>query len=160
VDVLLEERQVADMRRNTIVSTFMRTLDEYQGILILTTNRVGTFDEALRSRLQLALHFPSLGKDERRKIWCRFINQLGRRGENINEDKLLNRLDELAKFILNGRQIRNAVGTAMRLARHQKAELDFSHIEAVIYVGSNVEDYKKRIFGYNNEESARAYRLR
>jgi SpoVK/Ycf46/Vps4 family AAA+-type ATPase len=130
-DRLFEERHLADMRRIAIVSTFMRMLDEYQGILILTTNYIHIFDEALRSRVQLALHFPPLGEDERRKIWYRFMHQLDQKGGSINEDELL---DRLADFKFNGRQIRNVVGAAMRLARYQKVELDFSHFEAVIDV--------------------------
>lgn len=140
-DVLLEERQVTDMQRNAMVSIFMRMLDECQGILILTTNRMGAFSEAFESRVQLALHFPSLGEDERRKIWYKLIHNLALMGESINEVELLDSLDVLAKIILNGRQIKNAVRAAMRLARYKKAELDFRHFEAVMDVSSEPEDY-------------------
>lgn len=35
-------------RTNALVSVFLRVLEYYDGILILTSNRVGTFDEAIR----------------------------------------------------------------------------------------------------------------
>ena len=41
-DVFLEERDVRDLNRNALVSVFLRALEYYEGILILTSNRVGT----------------------------------------------------------------------------------------------------------------------
>lgn len=38
-DVFLEERTQADLQRNALVSAFLRVLEYYDGILILTTNR-------------------------------------------------------------------------------------------------------------------------
>lgn len=55
-DVFLEERDMKDLNRNALVSVFLRALEYYNGIVILTSNRVGTFDEAFKSRIQLALH--------------------------------------------------------------------------------------------------------
>ncbi|KAK7697667.1 hypothetical protein SLS64_013297 [Diaporthe eres] len=95
-DVFLEERTMADLQRNSLVSSektqikwlkfqtgkifnvflvFLRTLEYYDGILILTSNRVGTFDEAFKSRIQVAIHYESLTKKSRRAIWR---NQGGR----------------------------------------------------------------------------------
>lgn len=65
-DVYLTERTADDLHRNSIVSSmeamtkfckpcsnyrlvFLRALDYFQGILFLTTNRVGSFDEAFAS---------------------------------------------------------------------------------------------------------------
>ncbi|KAF2967356.1 hypothetical protein GQX73_g6226 [Xylaria multiplex] len=47
-DVYLERRSANDLRRNSIVSIFLRAMEYFQGILFLTTNRVGHFDEAFR----------------------------------------------------------------------------------------------------------------
>ena len=38
-DVFLEERSQADLHRNALVSVFLRVLEYYDGILILTSNR-------------------------------------------------------------------------------------------------------------------------
>jgi SpoVK/Ycf46/Vps4 family AAA+-type ATPase len=62
-DVFLEERSPADLQRHALVSVFLRVLEYYQGILILMTNRVGTFDEAFKSRVQLALYYPQLSEE-------------------------------------------------------------------------------------------------
>lgn len=38
-DVFLEEREKTDLKRNALVSVFLRALEYYEGILILTSNR-------------------------------------------------------------------------------------------------------------------------
>lgn len=52
-DVFLAKRGKADLKRNALVSVFLRVLEYYAGILFLTTNRVGTFDEAFKSRIHM-----------------------------------------------------------------------------------------------------------
>jgi len=43
-DVFLEQRSLADLQRNALVSVFLRVLEYYDGILVLTSNRVGKSD--------------------------------------------------------------------------------------------------------------------
>ncbi|THZ50551.1 P-loop containing nucleoside triphosphate hydrolase protein, partial [Aureobasidium pullulans] len=76
-DVFLEERSPMNLERNALVSIFLRVLEYYEGILILTTNRVGTFDEAFKSRIQLAIHYPSLNQEDRMSIWSNFLESMG-----------------------------------------------------------------------------------
>lgn len=54
-DVFLARRSREDHTRNAIVSVFLRMLEYYKGILFLTTNRIGTFDEAFKSRIHISL---------------------------------------------------------------------------------------------------------
>lgn len=54
-DVFLAKRSREDHGRNAIVSVFLRMLEYYKGILFLTTNRIGTFDEAFKSRIHISL---------------------------------------------------------------------------------------------------------
>ena len=75
-DVFLEQRSFQNLERNALVSVFLRVLEYYDGILLLTSNRVGTFDEAFKSRIQLALHYDSLDQNQREQIWTNFINRL------------------------------------------------------------------------------------
>ncbi|KAF1843475.1 uncharacterized protein K460DRAFT_407828 [Cucurbitaria berberidis CBS 394.84] len=74
-DVFLKEREIADLARNALVSIFLSVLEYYDGILILTSNRVGTFDEAFKSRISLALLYPNFTKSQRCRI-SMFENQL------------------------------------------------------------------------------------
>jgi AAA+ superfamily predicted ATPase len=54
-DVFLARRKPEDLHRNSIVSVFLRMLEYYKGLLFLTTNRVGSFDEAFKSRVHISL---------------------------------------------------------------------------------------------------------
>jgi hypothetical protein len=53
-DVFLEARGRGenDLRRNAMVSVLLRVLEYYDGILILTTNRMRSFDIAVQSRIR------------------------------------------------------------------------------------------------------------
>lgn len=44
-------------------------LDYYNGVLFLTTNRVGTVDEAFRSRIHLSLYYPALRNKQALEIF-------------------------------------------------------------------------------------------
>lgn len=48
-DVFLAERTLADLERNAIVSVFLRELEYYPGILLLTTNQPRVIDPAFMS---------------------------------------------------------------------------------------------------------------
>ena len=152
-DVFLEQRTLTDLQRNALVSVFLRVLEYYDGILILTSNRVGTFDEAFKSRIQLALHYEGLNGEQRRKIWGNFINRLETLDNKQNAPKgaeaspgvdthsLREHIDELARFKLNGREIRNAVTTARQLALYHGKSMDYKDIVHVIGVIGKFNQY-------------------
>src|SRR5450755_1316672 len=50
-DVFLAKRTHTDIVRNAFVSIFLRSIEYYQGILFLTSNRREEFDEAFQSRI-------------------------------------------------------------------------------------------------------------
>lgn len=52
-------------------------LEYYDGILILTSNRVATFDEAFKSRINLAIRYEDLEEEQRLKILRNFIQVRG-----------------------------------------------------------------------------------
>ena len=141
-DVYLEQRSMESLDRNALVSVFLRVIEYYEGILILTSNRVGTFDEAFKSRLQLALHYEKLKLKDRRKIWENFIKRLETLEETgIDFDDLDKHLNDLAKHELNGRQIRNAITTARQLALYEEKNLDFDDLQQVIKVALKFDKY-------------------
>ena len=111
-DVFLEKRSLHDIDRNALVSTFLRLLEYYQGILFLTTNRVQSFDEAFQSRIHVALKYNNLTEESRRTVWKSFLEKLGAGKVDVSEAEY----DELQKCDLNGREIKNAVKTAKSLA--------------------------------------------
>jgi AAA+ superfamily predicted ATPase len=155
-DVFLEERQTTDLARNALVSVFLRVLEYYDGILILTSNRVGTFDEAFKSRVQLAVHYPALNEDGRFEIWRNFIYTLRNTGVDMNFEELERKVAVLARHKLNGRQIRNLVWTARQLAKYKAERLEYTHLEQVIEIANEFEEYLDKTHGHTDEAYARA----
>ncbi|KAK7994554.1 hypothetical protein PG991_016142 [Apiospora marii] len=143
-DVFLEQRTLNDLKRNALVSVFLRVLEYYEGILMLTTNRVGIFDEAFKSRIQLALHYDNLDKSQRVQIWKNFFSRLqmleGEEGV-IDFDTLESYFDELAEYPMNGRQIRNTITTARQLAKFKKRPMGYGHLRHVIKVAGKFDQY-------------------
>lgn len=156
-EVFLEQRGLADLNRNALVSVFLRVLEYYDGILILTSNRVGTFDEAFKSRIQLSIHYGNLNIPQRRKIWRNFLTRLKEiDAESIDSEDIYDSLDEFAKMDLNGRAIRNAITTARQLAKHKNEVVSSSHLQYVIEVASRFDDYIKNVReGMSDEDFAR-----
>ncbi|KAK2757815.1 ATPase [Colletotrichum kahawae] len=159
-DVFLEQRSFANLERNALVSVFLRVLEYYDGILMLTTNRVGTFDEAFKSRIQLTLRYNNLDKDQRLTIWGNFLRRLQslnttpRARESVssmdygvNISQISNHLEELAKESLNGRDIRNVISTARQLASYKQCQLEYSHLRTVIDETKRFEEYLRTLHG-------------
>jgi AAA+ superfamily predicted ATPase len=108
-DVFLEQRDLADIKRNALVSVFLRALEYYNGFLFLTTNRVNTFDEAFISRIHVALHYKPLGVKERIQIWRNNIRRLEDRGIKVQRGAKDFVEDRLVDLKWNGREIRNGI---------------------------------------------------
>lgn len=135
-DVFLEQRSVKDLQRNCLVSLFLRTLEYYEGILFLTTNRITTFDPAFKSRVHLALKYNALSPASRRELWLAFIARTGRNPPMLEDAAL----DRLAAVDVNGRQIKNAVRTASALARDEGVPLAEDHLQAVLETIADFEE--------------------
>jgi hypothetical protein len=88
---------------NSLVSVFLRKLEYYQGIMLLTTNRVSDFDDAIQSRIHLGLKYETLGVDTRRRIWDSFLKKAI--AAEVNTVYNTEELDDLEKHELNGRQV-------------------------------------------------------
>jgi hypothetical protein len=132
-DVFLSQRSKQDMKRNALVSVFLRVLEYYNGLLFLTTNRVGTIDEAFKSRIHLSLYYPPLDKSQTRDIFRLNIAKLrtieAERARMTGEPALVIKEREIVEFAdkhyeelarstgcWNGRQIRSAFQIASSLA--------------------------------------------
>ena len=153
-DVYLEERSMESLARNALVSVFLRVLEYYEGILILTSNRVGTFDESFKSRIQLALHYEKLKVNDRRAIWENFIRRLQKVEEvGIDYDDINKHIDDLARNELNGRQIRNVITTARQFARHLGKDLDYADLQQVVKIALKFDKHTMEMQGGMNDDA-------
>ena len=148
-----EERSFTDLSRNALVSVFLRIVEYYDGILILTSNRVGHFDEAFKSRIQLSLHYKSLTMEQRNQIWINSFKHLHISNAcDMDYDDIMWHIGDLAKHQLNGREIRNVITTARSLSKHKNAKLNYKYLNQVISVTREFDQYLlevKRAKGLN-----------
>lgn len=145
---------------NNTKPVFLRILEYYEGILILTSNRVGTFDEAFKSRIQVAIRYDNLTKKSRKAVWQNFFEMMEEANEDVNMPELERRLDELAAEEMNGRQIRNALLIARQLAKHKRERMDWEHLSQVMKTSAEFNKYLKTVKGHSDEQWAREEMLR
>jgi SpoVK/Ycf46/Vps4 family AAA+-type ATPase len=164
-DVFLEERSLHELERNKLVSIFLRVLEYYDGNMILTTNRVQTFDPAFQSRILISIDYKELTVESRRTVWANFLKQhdstqtaaRAKVPEGSGEDDKESReqhlkrtlpheisqadLDNLARTLtLNGRQIKNVLKTAQLLALRRGEGLNKEHIKLVLKVTQHLHN--------------------
>ncbi|KAK4216478.1 P-loop containing nucleoside triphosphate hydrolase protein [Rhypophila decipiens] len=175
-DVFLAQRSEHDIQRNALVSVFLRLLEYYQGILFLTSNRVGVFDEAFKSRIHMALYHPPLDWDQTGRIWATHLAKLRSSGlfefdhnEIIRYAKIhFNSQTEPGSHfgpVWNGRQIRNAFQSAVALAAYNhrgtdKIRLTTDEFEKVSKVSNQFNDYLWSIQGRTDSEKASTWGVR
>ncbi|KAM0499712.1 hypothetical protein ACHAP8_005319 [Fusarium lateritium] len=154
-DVFLEKRNMHDIHRNALVSIFLRQLEYFQGILFLTTNRVETFDEAFQSRIHIALRYDNLDSKAKRTIFKMFLDRVQKLGKLKVEPLTEEDLTALSKQDLNGREIKNVVGSAQDLAVNKGEALSIRHIKQVLDVHAKFGQDLKGGTGY--EDAMRSY---
>ncbi|KAH9205623.1 hypothetical protein DL95DRAFT_490425 [Leptodontidium sp. 2 PMI_412] len=140
-DVFLAERNLESLERNALVSIFLRTLEYFNGILFLTTNRIGTLDEAFQSRLHVTLGLSALSVEDRKSVWYNFLAGLKHLSKDARRALIKKSRSDWAQQPLNGRQIRNCVRTALVLARKEEVPVNESHFEKVIQLGNDYARY-------------------
>lgn len=142
-DVFLEERTASDLDRNRIVSIFLRTLEYYEGILFLTTNRISNMDAAFQSRIHVTLEYPSLDAAARASIWKTFWDralgsvECSKEKAGIDGEKMA----ALSRLELNGRQIKNIMKMSQLLAMQSHCALTYGHIQTVLKIQGHLLDH-------------------
>ncbi|KAL8827476.1 MAG: hypothetical protein Q9170_007000 [Blastenia crenularia] len=168
-DIYMERREVQDLTRNSLVSSFLRAMENCQSILFLTTNRVGAFDDAFISRIHVTLYYPDFSEDDRKKVWRNFFDKLIKeRGDIMRvpiDTKDYTNGQEIRAVKWNGREIRNAFQTAVALADYEGAKdeegkilLKDTHIMQIVRMSKEFKTYLHEL--HQGDESKRAERQR
>ena len=165
-DVYLEERRTKDLHRNGLVSIFLRALEYYRGVLFLTTNRVEAFDSAFTSRIHVALHYKRLTDDDRMRIWNNNFERLERDSNgkvfvSLSTREFVYNSDDVRSLRWNGREIRNALQTAVALAETEaledgcgKVSVTDKHLQAVVKMSKGFKDFLRRRKGWSEDDSS------
>lgn len=168
-DVYLEARRARDLKRNALVSVFLRALEYYRGVLFLTTNRVESFDPAFTSRIHVALHYRRLSDADRARIWANNFDRLERDSAGKvfilpgAKDYVFEQdgdgVDEMGKLRWNGREIRNALQTAVALAETEAVEEGLErvavaerHLRQVVKMSRGFKEFLRKRRGYDEED--------
>ncbi|KAH7395314.1 P-loop containing nucleoside triphosphate hydrolase protein [Phaeosphaeria sp. MPI-PUGE-AT-0046c] len=131
-DVFMEARSTNNIVRNELVSVFLRLLEYYSGIMILTTNRMRSIDTAFESRVDITLSYNPLTESDRKQVWKNFLATFEEGTVDVSEVDLI----KLAKWDFNGRQIKSAIKTAKVLATKKKERLNAKHLGVVLTLRS------------------------
>jgi len=157
---------------------FLRMLKYYNGVLFLTTNRVGVLDEAIKSRVHLHLRYDKLDESQTLEIFKHNISRL----KNIElqrkdaTDRLFILENEVLDFAKthfresagqdmgrwNGRQIRNAFLIAASLAHldgddnpGMQKQLRKMHFETVAHTTMLYDRFRSSILNGPDSHVAR-----
>ncbi|KAJ9656286.1 hypothetical protein H2198_005061 [Neophaeococcomyces mojaviensis] len=131
-DVFLQRRAELSLERNRLVAVFLRKLEHFDGILILTTNLIDHFDSAILDRMHLQMQYHDLDKAAKKEVVTSVLKSVcGDHGlSNFGADYL----DRFAGMKVNGRQIKNVVSIAHALATEDEEELSRRHIDHALEV--------------------------
>jgi hypothetical protein len=161
---------------------FLRVLEYYAGVLFLTTNRVGGFDEAFTSRIHVSLYYPELSKDKTVEVFKINMNMINERFE-AKERTIV--IDDIITFASdhynnhplarwNARQIRNACQTALALAEFEAqgnntetvlkpnalVHLKVSHFQTVQKAYLEFAEYMNSLYGTTSSTRAEENTIR
>ena len=118
-------RDATDRAANTGTNVLLQDVEEYEGLVILTTNLAGHLDRAFERRLMYRVDFPLPERQARAQIWQTLIPPECPLLEPVDWEALATR------FELSGGLIKNAVLRAARMAmsngRRGLRQADFWH---------------------------------
>ena len=129
--------ECSNLKRNDLVSSFVRFIEYHQGIVFITTNRVTRFDDGLMPRIDITLGLPRLDRGHRVGIWHNHIQDLLDEGAiNASQSVYLRELalETWSKEIINGHQIKKVVKTARVLAEKKGRMLGAMEVETMLKI--------------------------
>jgi hypothetical protein len=159
-------------------------MEYYAGILFLTTNRIGDFDEAFTSRIHLSLYYPELNGEKTVKVFklnmCMIRERFANKGRYIEINEMgiggfaAQHFTAHPQARWNGRQIRNACQTALALAEFEaqgNSHQDILRPDAVVKLGVTqfetvrnayleFSKYMHNLYGSNSARRAKEAKVR
>lgn len=121
-----EVKDSHDRYANADTSYLLQLLEEYQGMVILASNKKQNIDPAFIRRVRYVFEFPRPDAPSRKKIWGRVIGELIGDQDRL---RLAEAIDEVGSNLeLSGAQIKNAVLASIFAARRRGQALAVEHL--------------------------------
>lgn len=117
-----EVKDSHDRYSNIEVSYLLQKIDEYTGVVILSTNFMKNIDPAFLRRLQFNIGFPFPDEEYRKIIWQMMYPEKTPIDENIDYDFLANKLK------VTGGNIKNIALQSAFFAAEKKDKITMDHI--------------------------------
>jgi len=117
-----ETKDAHDRYANIEISYLLQKVEEYDGVVILTSNLRQNLDDAFLRRLQFCIEFPFPDERSRRLIWERTVPEQLPFAEDVDLRFLAER------FRLSGGSIRNALVNAAFLAARDGEAVAMRHL--------------------------------
>ena len=137
-DSLLYDRNSVGAIMSSEINALLTEIENFKGVIILTTNRLNKLDSALQRRIIAKIELPNPSEKARRLIWETSIPKKTPLNKDVD-------FKELARANLSGGEIKNAFVLSVRKAiSKNKDNLDMDDLrEGIISVLESKEDYNK-----------------
>src|SRR5262245_119074 len=130
----------------------------------MLTTSTQAFDSAFTSRIHVALHYKRLTDEDRLRIWTHNFERLERDSNSKvyvppSTRAFCYESDEVRGLRWNGREIRNALQTAVALAESEAIEdgvesvtMTEKHVRSVVKMSRGFKDYLRRRRGWADDD--------
>lgn len=116
-DVFVLERG-SDLQQNAIVAEFLRTLEYFDGLLFMTTNRADDIDDAILSRCAAIIDYRVPSTDDARQVWQVLATSHGAKLPDALLDELIDGYGHISP-----RDIKMLLRLALRVSQSRSTDL-------------------------------------
>lgn len=114
-------KRAEDLVQNAIITTFLRQLEYFNGIMFLTSNKIKDIDDAILSRCIAAIRYEEPTEENAKKIWRILSKQFEL--DNQITDELINKLVKVFPKAV-GRDIKELLKLTARYCLGLKKDID------------------------------------
>ena len=111
-----------DRYSNLEVNFLLQRMEEYDGMVVLTTNLESEIDSAFKRRIRFKVHFPAPDAEQREQLWRSMLKGVGEVAADVDYAELASRFD------LAGGGMKNAVIRAAFQAVEEGCSIEMRHL--------------------------------
>jgi AAA+ superfamily predicted ATPase len=112
-DSLLYDRNKVGVILGAQINALLTAIEHHTGIIIFTTNRLGTLDPALERRIAAKVEFPFPDQEQREAIWGKLLPKKAPLNQDVD-------VPGLASYPIAGGNIKNAILNAARMTLYKE----------------------------------------
>jgi SpoVK/Ycf46/Vps4 family AAA+-type ATPase len=121
-----EVKDAHDRYANMETNFLLQAIEEYPGIIILSSNKKSGIDPAFMRRFRYVLEFPKPDQAQRLLLWQNLLREMA--GQQV-EEQLRDQLGQLADQLeLTGAQIKLSILSAIFIARKEQLGIRMEHL--------------------------------